>query len=735
MNATHRAICPLCEATCGLQVHTAAGQVQTIKGDHADPFSEGYLCPKGFALKALEEDPERLRQPLLRRGERWHSVGWEEAFALVEARLRPIQETHGRDAVGLYLGNPNVHNLSGQLYVPALARALGSRNVFSASTLDQMPKHVSCGLMFGDPMSIPIPDLNRTHFLLILGANPLVSNGSLMTSPNVRVRLKRIRERGGKIIVIDPRRTRTAEEASEHHFIRPGRDAFFLLGLLHTLFEENLVRFGPVAPHVTGVDEVRRAAAEFSPQRVSQLCGIPPLTIQRLARELAGAPTAAVYGRLGTCTQQFGTITSWLVDVVNILTGNLDRPGGAMFPRAAAGARNTSGVAGQGRGFVLGKTHSRVRRLPQVNGEFPTATLPDEILTPGPGQVKALITIAGNPALSAPNGARMSEALAALDFMISVDCYLNETTRFADLILPGPGHLQRGHYDVAFSQLAIHNYARYSPAVLPLAPGQLDEWEIVLRLAGVSDDMVCQALLQRELATPGSRIAGRDPADLWGQLGPRRGPERLLDVLLRVGPYGDAFGSVPGGLTFETLRQSPQGVDLGPLQPRVPELLRTPSGKIELASPQILGDLERLNQVQAAPGLVLIGRRDLRSNNSWMHNLPVLVKGPLVCTVMVHPDDARERGLQSGDVARVSTASGSVELAVEITDALMPGVISIPHGWGHGQSHTAMSVAQKHPGVNVNLLLSEQELEPLSGTAIQNAVPVALESLQPAAMS
>ncbi|MBN9419794.1 MAG: molybdopterin oxidoreductase family protein [Candidatus Eremiobacteraeota bacterium] len=693
----HSAICPLCEATCGLKITTENNQVVTIRGDADDPFSQGYICPKGFALKALEEDPDRLTQPLIH----GQPASWKEAFELIAEKMRPLLPD-----VALYLGNPNVHNLAGQLYVPALARVLQGRNLFSASSLDQMPKHVASTLMFGDSMSIPVPDLERTDYLLILGANPLVSNGSLMTAPNMKRRLKKIRERGGKIVVLDPRRTLTAEAADEHHFLRPGSDAYLLLGMLHTLHAENLTRPGP---HLAGVEEIAVLVADKTPEAMEPHCGIAAATIRRLARELAAAPSAAVYGRLGTCTQEFGTLVSWLIEVVNALTGNLDRPGGAMFPKAAAGAKNT---APKGRLPRPGQLRTRVRSLPQINGEFPTAALAEEILTPGEGRIRGLITIAGNPALSAPDSDQMEKALEQVEFMVSVDCYLNETTRHADVLLPVPGHLQRSHYDIVFAQLAVHNYARYSPPVFDLEPGQWDEWQIILELARIlsgqpvtleqMDQMVAGQLQQRYQISP--------------PLPDLRGPERLLDLMLRGGPYG---------LTLAEVKEAP--IDLGPLQPRLPELLRTASEKVELAPPELVQDLQRLRP-EPPTEFVLIGRRELRSNNSWMHNLPLLVKGPSPCTLLLHPADAEKLGLQPGDLACVSSPQASLELPVEVSDTIMPGVVSIPHGWGHRQ--TGQRVAVRHAGVNANRLLGSTRLDPLSGNAVQNGVPVQVRKVQ-----
>jgi anaerobic selenocysteine-containing dehydrogenase len=743
------ATCPLCEATCGLEIETRGREILSIRGDTQDVFSHGYICPKAYSLKELHADPDCIREPLVRRGDRWLSVSWEDAFAEIERGLTPLLQEHGRDALAIYVGNPSAHNLASLLYLPVLLQATRTHNFFSASTLDQMPKHVTAGLMFGTVFSIPVPDLERTNYLLLLGANPLVSNGSLMTAPDMRGRLRQLRQRGGKVVVIDPYRTRTAQEADEHHFIRPGHDAHFLFALVHTLFAEGLAAPGKLSEHIAGLEQVRILAEFFTPERVAAACGIAAPTIRRTARDLAAAPQAAVYGRIGTCTQAFGTLTSWLVDVLNVLTGNLDREGGAMFPKAAAGARNATGAPGKGRGVRFGRWKSRVRGLPEYYGELPASCLAEEIEMPGEGQVQALITLAGNPALSTPNSYRLQQALGTLQFMASVDIYLNETTRHANVILPPPPALARSHYDLAFYQLAVHNIAHFSPPVIEREPGALDEWEIFLRLAGILagqgpnadlhllDDLSVMTLIQREVATAGSRGEGRDAGELLETLKPWRGPERMLDFLLRSGPYGDGFGQHEG-LNLAALEAHPHGIDLGPLQPRIPEILRTPSGKIELAPQAIVEDVERLRisleKSLARDGrhMLLIGRRDLRSNNSWMHNLHVLTKGKERCTLHMHPDDATRLGMDDGETASVASRVRTVEIAVEITDAIMPGVVSIPHGWGHTLPGTQIRIATEHAGVNTNLLTDEEEVDPLSGNAVLNGIPVVVQKALPA---
>jgi anaerobic selenocysteine-containing dehydrogenase len=734
---THIRTCPLCEATCGLEIETDGDRVVSIRGDEQDVFSKGFLCPKAYSLKELHGDPDRLRAPLRRRPDgTFEEIGWDQAFAAVEQGLNSVLREHGRDAVAVYLGNPTAHDYAALLYGRAAFRALGSKNIYSASTVDQMPKQVSAGLMFGTALSVPVPDLDRCSYLLMLGANPLVSNGSLMTAPDMRGRIRAIRERGGKVVVIDPRRTRTADESDEHHFIRPGTDAHFLMALVNVILAEGLARPGRLAEHVDGLEKISALAEGFTAERVSEVCGIATEDIHRIARELAMTEPAACYARIGTCTQEFGTTASWLVDVLNVITGNLDRAGGAMFTKAAAGARNASGTPGAGRGVEISRWQSRVRGLPETFGELPVACLAEEIETPGEAQVRALVTHAGNPARSTPNSARLERAFGQLEFMVSIDIYLNETTRHADVILPGSSPLERSHYDIALYQLAVRNIANFSPPIFERSEERPADWQIMLRLAGIFGGQGAEADLEAldsfvargalaEAAKAGGPVAERDPDDVLAALEPRDGPERLLDLLLRTGPYGDGFDG-NGGLTLDKLEENPHGVDLGPLEPRIPEVLRTASGKIELAPPEIAADVGRLRErlVPRNGSIVLIGRRELRSNNSWMHNLNVLVKGKDRCTMHVHPDDAARLGLTDGAPARVRSRVGEVDVPVEITDAIMPGVVSIPHGWGHDAPGTKLSIAVTKPGTNSNALADEDVVEPISGNAVLNGIPV-----------
>ncbi|MGC9670789.1 molybdopterin oxidoreductase family protein [Planosporangium sp. 12N6] len=717
--------CPLCEATCGLAVTVSDGRITGVRGDADDVFSHGFICPKGASLGQLDADPDRLSAPRIRRDGALVPTDWDTAFEAVDAGLTRIIAEYGRDAVALYLGNPNVHTLAGNLYAGMLRKALGSRNVYTASTLDQMPKHVSCGYLFGGPFAIPVPDIDRTDFLLILGADPYSSNGSLWTVPDAPGRLRALQARGGRFVVVDPRRSRTAKAADRYVPIRPGTDVCLLLGMVHELFAASLVSLGRLSEHVTGVDEVRELVAPFSPEAVAPRCGVDAATIRELTRELAAAERAAVYGRIGTTTVAYGTVTSWLVDVLNVLTGNLDRAGGAMFPLPAHSRPGT----GTGPGFTTGRWRSRVRGLPEVLGELPSVTLADEIETPGEGQVRALVTVAGNPASSVPNADRLARAIATLDFVVSVDPYVNETSRHADVILPPPPPSRGAHYDFAFYGFAVRNVANFSPPVLPLDEGMRDECEIYLRLAAIAgglgwrtdvaawqDDQLRTTLEKNGLTL--DALTGDTPA------------ERLIDLRLRTGAYGDGFGRDPGGLSLSTLRDKPHGVDLGPLAPRVPEILRTPSGRIELCPQPIAAEVRALAAAPAPQpdGFVVVGRRHLRSNNSWLHNVPTLVKGRELCTVVVNRADAARLGLTDGGRARVTSRVGQVELTVEVTDDIAPGVLSIPHGWGHDLPGVELSVATRTAGANANVLTDDLRVDPLSGTAVLNGTPVTIEA-------
>jgi len=730
----HR-ICPLCEACCGLELKVSGQQVIGIRGHKEDVFSHGYICPKGASLKDLHEDPDRLRTPLIKRDGKFVEATWDEAFAEIERRLPPILNEYGADSVASVVGNPTSHKFGLMMYFPRLAKALGTRNLFSASTLDQMPKQLSVGLMFGNWLSVPVPDIERSDFLIIIGANPMVSNGSLWTVPDFRGKAKAMRARGGRIVAIDPRRSETAAVADEHLFIRPGADVFLLLGMAHTLFDEKLVRLGRLAEHVNGLGELEAAVRDFSAERMAERCGIAAPAIRALARELAQTERAALYGRIGTCTQEYGTLCSWLIDALNVLTGHLDCEGGAMFPKASAFAVNTMGKPGSGRGVVTGRRKSRVAGAPEVMGELPIGCLAEEIETPGAGQVKALISIAANPVLSAPNGERLSAALGRLDFMVSIDIYQNETTRHADVILPGSSPLEDMHFDLVFQQFSHRNHARFSAPVFARAETHPPEWEIISRIAAIVQGKGAQVDVKQLddtlFAEDVKRSAGPHAEAILAALAPLSGPERQIDYALRTGPYGDMFGQKPDGINLAKVKAAPGGIDLGALQPRIPEVLRTASGKIELAPPMLIEDLARpaADLQRATPDLVVIGRRQMRSGNSWMHNLPILAKGPYRCTALVHAQDAQRLGLSDGAMARIANGPRSIDVQVEISDEMMPGVVSVPHGWGHAMPDTRMAVAAERPGANLNALLDEDLRDPLSGNSVLSGLPIEMRSI------
>jgi anaerobic selenocysteine-containing dehydrogenase len=727
---THFRTCPLCEATCGLEIDMRGDEVVRVRGDRDDVFSKGFICPKGSLLGKLHSDPDRLRTPLVRRDGELVEATWEEAFVAVAEGFGRVWAGGDRNAVAIYLGNPTAHTVAGAVYSRPLIKALGTKNVFSASTVDQMPRHVSSGLMYGSGGAMAVPDLDRTDYLLMLGANPYESNGSVCTAPDFPGRLAAIRERGGKVTVVDPRRTKTADAADEHLSIRPGSDAFWLAAIAQVLIADG-IDLGAAAPLIADAESLTGAFDRFTPEAVAERCGIPAETTRRIAAELRGAPTAAVYGRIGTHTTIYGTLASWLTDVITAVTGNLDSPGGSMFAQSAAGRPPTP--ARGGRGFATGRWSSRVGDLPEVQGEFPTAILADEILTTGPGQIRALVTCGGNPARSCQDSNRLEQAFGSLDFMVSVDIYLNETTRHADVILPSPSPLQKPHFDFAFLGLSVRNVANYSPPIVELDSGDgepaLDEGEILARLAMIAaggtgredgsaiHDLLIEGAAAAAVRLEGGPVEGQDPAALIAPTEGRPPYERIIDVMVRTGPYGSSI---------DELEAHPHGIDYGPLQPNLSHVLRTTDGMAHLAPAALIVDLDRLaaglDDDQA--GLVLVGRRDLRSNNSWMHNVERLVSGRDRCTLHIHPDDANDLGLVDGKDAVISSRVGSLTVPIEVTDAVMAGVVSLPHGWGHNAPGARMGVAAAHAGVNSNILTDPAAIDPLSGNGQLNAIPV-----------
>lgn len=728
----HR-ICPLCEATCGLEVTLDGPRVVSVRGAADDLFSQGFLCPKGVNLGALDSDPDRLTVPLIRTPDGFVEASWEDAFAAVRAGLDRVRETTGRESLALYRGNPTAHNFAGVPYLRGLVAAMGTRQQYTASTADQMPAHVAGCAIFGSPMSIAVPDIDRTSYLLMLGANPMVSNGSLFTAPDFPRRVRELRGRGGRLVVVDPKRTETARRADRHLAIRPGTDALFLLALLQELTATDRLNPGPHAALFDGVDEVLALAAPFTPERVAGATGLDPAEIRAVARDLADAPAAAVYGRIGTCTTRHGTLTQWLIVVLNALTGNLDRAGGAMFGRNPIRPAYLPEKP-----LPTGRWQSRVRGLPEVLGEFPVATLADEILEPGPGQIRALITVAGNPVSSAPNGDRLGPALDSLDFLVCVDPYVNETTRYADVILPPPRVMQSGHFDWLLAGFAVRAVVRYTPPLQELTEDQYSEADILARLtticagadspealAGIGTKLV-EGVLAKMVSLPGSPVHGRDPGELAAMVTGSNPLERHLDVLVRLGPFGDGFGADPGGITLAKLLDHPEGIDRGAMEPRLAEVVVHTDGRVQLCPPQYAAEVADLagELDDAWPEFVLIGRRALRSNNSWMHNLPDLVGGSNTCTLQLSLADAARLGIAAGEEVCVRSAVGEVRAPAEPIAGLRDGVVSLPHGWGHDLPDVALEVARKAGGVSANSLTDHRVLDRFSGNAVFNGVPV-----------
>jgi len=704
---THYRACNLCEAICGLTITHRDGAIVSIAGDPADPFSRGHICPKAVALKDIYEDPNRLRRPMKRVGNDWQEIEWEQALDEVADRLRQVRDAHGPSAIGVYAGNPTVHNSGSFLGMPGFVKALGTRTVFSASSVDQFPHHFAAWQLFGHPLLMPVPDIDHTDFWLIMGGNPIASNGSIMTAPDVSTRLRAIQQRGGKVVVIDPRRTETAQRADEHHFIRPGTDVFLLLAMTQILFAENLANPGRLAAITDNIDTLRDAVAGYVPERVAPLTGIKPDTLRRLTRAFAVTPRAALYGRVGVSTQEFGGLCLWLINVLNLLTGHLDEPGGMLFSSPAIDLLATRPGVPRPVYNKFNRFQSRVSGKAEFMGELPVACLAEEVETPGPGQIRAVVTSCGNPVLSTPNGRRLDQALAGLEFMVSVDIYMNETTRHADYILPPLTGVETANYDLTFHVLAIRNTSRYSEPMVPKPAGTLYDWEIFENLRLRLSDV---------------------PREEWTL----QNPAKTIDTGLRFGPYGST------GLSLDQLRDHPHGIDLGPLRSQLPDRLQTPDGRINAAPAMFLTDLSRAEAVllttatpDAPRPLLLISRRHLRDNNSWMHNAPVLVKGRNRCTLLLHPDDATRLGISTGQVVRVRSRVGEVELPADVTPDMMPGVVCMPHGYGHNRPGTRLDVAQQHAGASVNDLTDESFADTLTGNAALSGVPVWVEGITP----
>ncbi len=733
----HRS-CSICEASCGLRILADRDEreVLRIEGNRDDPISRGHLCPKATAMKGVFEDPDRLKRPIRKTPDGdWEEISWDEAFDLAATRIGELQQRYGNDTLGVYIGNPSGFDVGCLLYNRFILESLRTPRMFSAATMDHFPKLFTSRVLFGKGSILPIPDLDRCDYFLCLGGNPVVSQGSLMSAPDVKKRLEAIQARGGRFVVVDPRRSESAELADEHLFIRPGSDAYFLFALANVLFEDDLVALGRFEAFTDGLEEIRELAREFTPESTARATGIPAETTRRIAHELAAHPRACVYGRIGTCTVEFGTLASWLIDVVNILLGRYDEPGGMMFPRPATGQHEAGNPMPP---IAIGPYKTAARGLPTIDGHLPASSFAEELDPEAAGErrVRALVITCGNPVLSMPAGDRIARGLEGLEFMVAVDIYLNETTRHADLILPTAPQLEHENFDFLCQSTAIRNHVRYSEQVFPPEPGEKRSWEVYLELAARLNGADPEALDDLNLMQNATRFAGKlglDVDHVIAQLDPARGPMRLVELQLRCGPYGDHFGQRPDGLDLAKLKAARGAIDLGPLEPRFPEILRTQDRRIQLADPLITRDVARLAEKRASyeqpDGLRLIGRRQPRNMNSWLHNLPNLAKGRPRCTLLVHPDDAKQHGVSDGALARLRSRVGEIIVAVEISDEMMPGVVSLPHGFGHDAAGSRLGVAAaKQPGVNANALTDDQPLDVPSGTSIANGIPVELEA-------
>ena len=737
MKQTHYHTCNLCEAMCGIEIEHRGAEILAIRGDKDDPFSKGHICPKAVALQDLHNDPDRLRHPVKRTADGWVPISWDDALDETARRLHNIQEVHGKDSVALYFGNPTAHNHGALFTLLPFVKALRSRQRYSATSADQLPHMLATWQLFGHQVLFPIPDVDRTDYFLIIGGNPLASNGSIMTVPDVKGRLKAIQKRGGKVVVIDPRRTETAKMADEHHFVRPGTDVYLLLAIAQVLFEELLVAPGRLDDILDGKKDMARLVANWKPEKVADTVGLPADAIRKLARDIAAAPRAAIYSRVGVTTSAHSTLSAWLVYVINILTGNLDREGGVMFTKPAFDIVALGALSGDTGSFD--RYRSRVHGYPEFGGEFPVTTLADEMLTPGKGQVKAFVSHAGNPVLSCPDGQKLDQALNNLDFMVSIDFYINETTRHADIILPPTGQLEHAQFDPIFQAVAVRNVVKFTPALVAKPEGALHDWEI---LNGLTTRL--NRLRARDRKTR-LQIAATD------RFVRKLGDRGLVDLGLRLGPYGtggkvlddlrrDGLHSLPKvawkvlrgerkGLTLKKLLAEPHGIDLGPLEPMLPERLFTRDQRINLVPALYFRALQGLPAPKpvAPEQMLMIGRRHIRSNNSWMHNSQRLVKGKGRCNAMIHPDDAKRLAVAEGDDVVVSTPSGTITLPAWLCDDIMPGVISVPHGWGHDREGVLLAVARRVAGQSVNDIIGSNRVEAVTAMAQLNGIPVKVE--------
>ncbi|HET9240299.1 MAG TPA: molybdopterin-dependent oxidoreductase [Oligoflexus sp.] len=715
MSQSVKRVCNLCEAMCGLTIELSDDQSMTIRGNKADVFSQGAFCPKSQGLKDLWQDPDRVRGPLKKVNGQFQPIAWEKAFQEIADRVNALQKKYGRSSIATYAGNPNTHNFGNLILLPMFLRGIRSHNKFSATSVDQLPHMLASYLMFGHQLLLPIADVDNTRYMLMFGANPAVSNGSLLSSAGLSTKLKAIQHRNGKVVLFDPRYTETASLVSEHYFIKPGTDAFLLAALVKEIFARKMVKPGRLSSMIKGLDQLEPLFKDIDLDQVSSITGVRRDVIEQVAKDLQTYEPALCYSRMGVSTQAYGAVCQWLINLINILTGNFDKKGGVLFTKPAVDVVEFATRAGSRGSFRRRK--SRVHQLPEFGGEMPVATLADEILTPGEGQIKALITIAGNPVISTPNGRKLEKALGELELQVAIDFYQNETTALAEYILPPTSSLEHSHYDLIFNALAARNIARFSPAIVKSPEGSYEDWEILLELwarIGYQDGLVDRS--KKFLVKKSMQALGM---------------ERIVDLGLRIGPYRKT------GLSLKKLKESPDGIDLGPLEPTLPQRLYTKDKKIDLCPAPMLEAFQifrndpawKQTQQDEADELYLIGRRNLKSNNSWMHNLPSLARSKNQCYLIMNKDDASRRNIVDGSQVQVSSSVGSIEIPVMLSDRIMPGVVSIPHGWGHDRKQVKLTLARKSPGVSLNDIMDDRQVDLFSGNAILNGQRVRVASL------
>lgn len=676
--------CNLCEAQCGLRVGVEGARVTGVRGDPDDVLSRGHVCPKAHALRELYDDPQRLRAPVRRTATGWERVSWDDALSDVSARLRKVRRSRGRDAVALYVGNPVAHSHRAALGSQLLTMALGTKNRFDPNSQDSNPRLFACMQVYGDALSLPVPDVDRTDHLLMLGANPAASNGSQMGLGDVRVRMRGIRERGGRVVLVDPRRTESAAWADRHHFIRPGGDAALLFAMLHVLFSEGRVDARATAA-ASGGRELRELAARFPPSASDRRLAS---TRRRSARSRWSswrrAARASTRASVSARTPSGRWRRGWSRRSTSSPGTSIARAGPCSRRRpptwrrsAASSWATTPGAGGRAcAGCPSSSGRSRRRRWPR------------RWIRPGRGGWWRSCASRATPCSRRRTASGWRALWRNLEHMVAVDYYVNETTRHARYILPPQHVFETGNFNLLLSRFTVRNVAKYSPPILRTGDDTRDDWDILSNLAA-------------RVALPGPlhracHRAGRDV------------PERVLDLLLRLGPRR---------LSMRALREAPHGLDLGPLVPSRGDRVRTPDGRIRLAPPALVADVPRLeawvDEHRRAGDLVLVGRRHLRGNNSWMNGLPSLAKGPDRKRLLVHPTDAARLGVADGDTVRVRSRTGRVSAVVGVTDDVMPGVVSLPHGFAQ---------------CSANDLTDDRLVEPVVGTSILNGVPVVLET-------